>query len=104
MGTVAYRTLERLLNFCCRDSLNIKSIGGINPYFLTVRSKSNLKDIHDEIVSLCKQRITAHDLVSPVEAPKLQKYDEFIPPNLRRKAFALDYLDMVELREIVSGW
>lgn len=65
---------------------------------------SKLKELHDEIISLCQKRITAHDLISPAEVPKLQKYDEFIPPDLLRKAFALDYLDMVELRKIVSGW
>jgi len=26
MGTVAYRTLERYLNFCCRETLDIKAL------------------------------------------------------------------------------
>ncbi len=105
MGTVAYRTLERLLNFFCRESLGIGSIGGIPPYFLTVKlGKSKITDLHNEIISLCEQRITAYDLVSPEEAPKLQKYDQFIPPDLLSKAFALDYLDLLELGKIVSSW
>ena len=105
MSTVAYRTLDRLLNFFYRESLDIRSIGGVSPYFMTVRlGKSKLKDLHDEIIFLCKRKITAHDLVSPEEAPKIQKYDEFIPPNLLCKAFALDYLDVVELQKIASCW
>ena len=104
MGTVTYRTLERLLNFFCRDSLDIKSVGGVSPYFLTVKlGKSEPKELYEKILSLCKQRIRIHDLVSPGEAPKLQKYDEFIPPHLLRKAFALDYLDMGELEKNVGG-
>lgn len=105
MGTVAYRTLERLLNFFGRESLGIRSLGGVAPYFITVKlGKSQLKELRDGIVSLCEQRISGLDLVSSEEALKLHKYDEFIPTNLLRKAFALDYLDMVELRKIVSGW
>ena len=101
-GTVAYRTLERLLNFFCRD-LDIKSISGVRPYFLTVQlGKSQLK-LHEKIVFLCKH-ITAHDLVSPEEALKLQKYDQFVPAELLRKAFALDYLDVEELEKVVSDW
>ncbi|MHC5831107.1 MAG: DEAD/DEAH box helicase, partial [Nostoc sp.] len=37
MGTVAYRTLERLLNSYCRESLEITSISGVNPYYLTIK-------------------------------------------------------------------
>ena len=104
MGTVAYRTLDRLLNLFCRE-LDIKIIGGVCPYFMTLRiEKSKLTDIHDEIISLCKAKITAQDLVGSEEAPKLQKYDEFIPHKLLCKAFAVDYLDVMELKKIASCW
>lgn len=102
MGTVAYRTFERLLNFYCRE-LDIRSIGGLQPYFLTVRLGKST-DLHDQIVSVCEQGTTAYDLVSPEEAPKLQKYDQFVPSKLLRKAFALDYLDVVELKKVITNW
>jgi ATP-dependent Lhr-like helicase len=105
MGTVAYRTLERLLNYFCRESLEIKSIGGVNPYFLTIKlAKGKFEYIYPEIVSLCEQRISANHLVSDAEATELQKYDEFIPHPLLRKAFASDYLDMEELKQQVALW
>lgn len=105
MGTVAFRTLERWLNLFGRESLDIRSIGGSPPYFLTLKcGKSKPEDIREAILSVCKQGIRAEDLVNAQEAPKLQKYDEFIPPDLLRKAFAVDYLDVTELRTIVSGW
>ncbi|MFB2973885.1 DEAD/DEAH box helicase [Aerosakkonema sp. BLCC-F183] len=105
MGTVAYRTLERLLNVFGREYLDMRSIGGSPPYFLTLKvGKSRPEDIRDAIVELCQREITAEDLVNPQEAFKLQKYDEFIPPDLLRQAFAADYLDMEELRNIVSAW
>ncbi|WP_414551145.1 DEAD/DEAH box helicase [Anabaena sp. CCY 0017] len=105
MGTVAYRTLERLLNSLCRESLEINSIGGVNPYYLTIKlGKDKFKHLHTELVSLCEQRITAEDLVSSAEAPELQKYDQFIPHSLLRKAFTEDYLDIIEVKQQILKW
>ncbi|MFN6498256.1 MAG: DEAD/DEAH box helicase [Nostoc sp. DedQUE01] len=105
MGTVGYRTLERLLNSWCRESLEIKSIGGVSPYYLTIKlGKGKFEFLAHEIASLCEQRISAEDLVSNSEAPEIQKYDEFIPHPLLRKAFINDYLDMEEVRQEVAKW
>jgi ATP-dependent helicase Lhr and Lhr-like helicase len=105
MGTVAYRTLERLLNSWCRESLEIKSIGGVNPYFLTIKlGKDKFQYLYHEIMSLCEQRISAEDLLADGEAPEIQKYDRFIPHSILRKAFARDYLDMEELKQQVEKW
>lgn len=105
MGTVAYRTLERFLNFFVRYSLDIRSLSGGSPYFLTVKlGKTNPQELRQEIVSFCEKELTEYDLVGSEEAPKLQKYDEFIPNNLLRKAFAFEYLDREELRRIINTW
>ncbi|MEH2276558.1 MAG: DEAD/DEAH box helicase [Nostoc sp.] len=105
MGTVAYRTLERLLNSYCRESLEIISIGGVNPYYFTMKlGKDKFKYLYREIGSLCEQRINSEDLLSTSEAPEIQKYDQFIPHPLLRKAFASDYLDMRELKQQVALW
>jgi ATP-dependent Lhr-like helicase len=104
-GTIAYRTLERFLNFCVRYAVDIHSITGVSPYFLTVKlGKSSLEQLKDEVKSFCKKNLTGYDLVSAEECPRLQKYDEFIPNNLLRKAFVCDALDMEELRKIISRW
>ncbi|WP_414576737.1 DEAD/DEAH box helicase [Anabaena sp. CCY 9402-a] len=105
MGTVAYRTLVRLINTFCRESLEISSIGGVNPYYVTLKlGKNKFKDVSQEIVSLCEQRIIPEALVSSAEAPEMQKYDEFIPHPLLRKAFVYDYLDMEEVKQQVARW
>jgi len=105
MGTVAYRTLERLLNNCVREQVDIRRISSYAPYFFTLRlGKSKPEDLQDKIVSLCQQGITAFDLVSIEEVPKLQKYDGFIPGNLLGKAFAVDYFDMNEMKTIINSW
>jgi len=105
MGTVAYRTLERLLNFFVRESLDIRSIKGKSPYYLIIKlGDDRVGELRQEISSLCNQGLTEDDLVAAEEAPKLQKYDDFIPNNLLRKAFALDYLDVAELRKLLNNW
>ncbi len=105
MGTIAFRTLERLLNCFCRESLGIKSIGVGSPYYLTVRlPKDKIESLYAEIISLCEQRIIPDHLVSDTEAPEIQKYDEYIPYPLLRKAFVNDYLDLDEVRQVVMEW
>lgn len=105
IGTVAYRTLERFLNFFVRESIDIRSIRVNSPYFLTIKlGKNSFKELQDAIINFCNQALTVDDLVAPAEAPRLQKYDEFIPDNLLRKAFAGDYLDVSELQQIMRTW
>jgi ATP-dependent helicase Lhr and Lhr-like helicase len=104
-GTIAYRTLERVINFFVRSSLDIKSISGTSPYFLTIKmGKNNMEELAQEITAFCDKALTTHDLVALDEAPKLQKYDEFIPNNLLRQGFAIDYLDLAELQQIIQNW
>ncbi len=105
MGTVAYNTLQRLLNNFCRESLEIKSLGGVNPYFMILKlGKGKFEQLEPEILSLCEQRIVNEHLVTDAEAPEIQKYDKFIPYPLLRKAFARDYLNIEEVRQQVALW
>ncbi|XZF63087.1 MAG: DEAD/DEAH box helicase [Gloeotrichia echinulata DVL01] len=105
MGTTAYRTLERFLNSCCRESLEIKSIGGVNPYYLTLKlGKDKLSSLKLEILALSTERITPEYLVSELEAPEIHKFDQFIPYPLLRKALINDYLDIDELKQQIACW
>lgn len=104
-GTLAYRTLERALNSFGRESLDIKSLGGVSPYFITLKlSKSYPEELYKKLAEFCVQDLTADDLVAPNEAPKIQKYDEFIPNSLLRKVFVNDYLDVLELQQLIQSW
>jgi ATP-dependent Lhr-like helicase len=105
MGTVAYNTFYRLLNNFCRESLEIKSLGGVNPYFIILKlGKGKFEQLEPEILSLCQQRIVNEHLVADAEAPEIQKYDKFIPHPLLRTAFASDYLNMEEVRQQIALW
>lgn len=52
LGTAGFKTLERMLNTFCRESLEIKSIGGSCPYYITVRLPSyKVDNLQPEITS-----------------------------------------------------
>jgi ATP-dependent Lhr-like helicase len=104
-GTIAYRTLERYLRLHCRESLKIKGVLGRSPYFFVINlGKCKAESLLYEIKSLKEQKLSAVALLAEEEAPKLQKYDEFIPPDLLRQAFAADHLNLEELASIVCRW
>jgi ATP-dependent Lhr-like helicase len=44
------------------------------------------------------------ELVYPKEVPVFEKYDEFVPPELVRKGFALGVLDIDGMKQRVRTW
>lgn len=105
MGTIAFRTLERFLRVYAKEALGLKSVKARSPYFLVVRlGKCSLENLEYEIRSLCDRRLSLNDLIDSEEIPKLQKYDEYIPPELLRKSFVTDYLDLEELAALIKRW
>lgn len=105
MGSIAYRTLERWSRHTAKEELGIMSTGGISPYFLTVQlRKPAIEELRRRIASVCEEEIDGEDLVGETEAPQLQKYDEYVPPRLLRKAFAADCLDTDEMKREVGKW
>jgi ATP-dependent helicase Lhr and Lhr-like helicase len=104
-GTVEFRTLERFLRFHCKEALGIKSVKARSPYFLIVRlGKCRVESLEYELRSFAERSVNVNDLLGPEEAPKLQKYDEFIPPDLLRKSFVADYLNLEELAKTIQCW
>jgi ATP-dependent Lhr-like helicase len=95
IGTIGFRTLERFLRLYGKEALGIKSVKARSPYFLMVRlGKCSLDTLNYEIRSLSDHPLNVEELLDPEEVPKLQKYDEYIPPALLRKGFLVDYLDV----------
>ena len=104
-GTIAFRTLERFLRVYCKEALGLKSIKTRSPYFLIVRlGKCKLESLDYEIRSLTERRLNAEELLNSDEVPQLQKYDEFIPPELLQKSFVVDYLNLQALAKIIQQW
>ena len=43
--------------------------------------------------------IDTHTLVSQTESPVFEKYDDYVPPELLRRAYAADRLNVAEAEE-----
>ncbi|MEM9543369.1 MAG: DEAD/DEAH box helicase [Cyanobacteria bacterium P01_E01_bin.42] len=106
MGTKTFNTLEKWIYFVMGDFMNVKIVKSLCPYYLIVKldEKTNAIELKETIVNLCQQDLTPEDITAFTDSPQRQKYDRFIPDNLLRKAFAWDYLDIVELQQIVRMW
>ena len=105
MGTVAIRTFEKLIRLHCATALKARQIDVKSPYYLTFKTPvSNPETILQTIKQALERNLTAQDLLAPDESPSLEKYDVFIPADLRRQAFARDHLDLLELQRCVSRW
>lgn len=105
IGSQAFQTLERFLAFHCKPALELKWIRDRAPYFFLIHlGKADLDSLLYEIQSLCDRRLQPEELLGEEEAPQLNKYDEFVPPELLRQAFVNDYLDLDELRQLLHQW
>lgn len=102
LGTIACDTLERVINDWARETIEIRKIKFVTPYYILIRlgNKVSVEDLRQAILEFCHKGLTAEDIVATVEAPQIQKYDRFIPNNLLRKAFAGDYLDLEALAHL----
>jgi ATP-dependent helicase Lhr and Lhr-like helicase len=105
VGSGAFRTLERFLRFHCKGYLGTKGIKGRAPYFIVVNlGKCPIASLEYELRSIADRAISPELLLDQEELPKSQKYDEYILPDLLRKAFMTDYLDLPDLVSAVKKW
>lgn len=99
VGSKSFRTLERLLKYELFCELELRSVSGVEPYYLLVSGKINEVSLHDQILAASKGDLNKLTLLAADERPTMGKYDEFIAPELLRKAFKKDGLDLQGLAE-----
>ncbi|MGO8819848.1 MAG: DEAD/DEAH box helicase [Desulfomonilaceae bacterium] len=102
LGTVGYRTLERLLKSEEFGQFSLTVKGGKSPYYLILNVEhKKLEDIIKKITTLIQAGFPCQKLLKQNESFEMQKYDEFVPESLLRKAFSTDYLSMAELDGLI---
>ncbi len=105
VGTAAFRTLERYLRFHCKPVLKTKGIKGRSPYFIVVNlGKCPIANLEQEIKAIGHYAVKPDQLMEADEVPKIQKYDEFILPEMLRQGFMQDSLNLKGLSAIVQQW
>lgn len=101
MGTVVAVTLARCLRILYGKQLDIDNVGGSSPYYLTLNT-AHIERVQQVLTDLQTANISPELLLEKEEAPQFEKYDEFVPDILLRKAFAADRLDVREMQEYMK--
>jgi ATP-dependent Lhr-like helicase len=82
------------------SELGISDIQSEGCCYITFKAKGNGRDLDDRITDIIQRDgLTPSELVSDGECPVFDKYDEYIPPELLRDAYAVDRLCPEEVKE-----
>ena len=93
LGTRAFRTLRRFLTFHAAE-LGVSGVESEGCCYITFKVKPSMRThLGEHLLSLLRQGVRTEDLVSPSELPIYDKYDQYIPAELLRLAYATDRLD-----------
>ena len=96
LGTRSFRTLRRFLAANAGE-LGISGIEFEGCRYITFRMEQTREEFLVRLADAAMRGVRAEELVFPGEHPLLDKYDDFIPGDLLRKAYAKDRLDPVEV-------
>ncbi len=97
LGTRAFRAMRKLIALHARD-FGISGLEYEGCYFITFKmSNGNGYDLIQALGDVAVgERISADALVSSSEVPVFEKYDDYVPVDLLRHAYAVDKLDLKE--------
>ena len=97
LGTRSFRTMRRLMQKYSKE-LGISDIQSEGCYYITFKSNEDAKDLLYRLREIVERDgLDTHALVFSGECPIFDKYDEFIPPELLREAYACDRLTPDEI-------
>ncbi|MBR7117355.1 MAG: DEAD/DEAH box helicase [Clostridia bacterium] len=102
LGTLSFRTVRRFLQRHAGE-LGISDIQSEGCCYITFKAKGDAgKHLTESIMSAIEREgLDTHTLVSDSECPVFSKYDEYIPAELLREAYATDRLLADEILERV---
>lgn len=96
LGTRSFRTMRKLIA-AESGRLGITGIEYEGCYFIKFKmTKGRDVDLVDLLAKRVEQGISVEELVAKGEIPVFGKYDDMIPTDLLRKAYAVDHLNPTE--------
>lgn len=100
LGTRSFRTMRRLMQKNAKE-LGISDIQCESCHYITFKAKGDAGEhFLDNIMAILeREELDCRTLVGEGECPVFDKYDEFIPAELLREAYACDRLRADELYE-----
>ncbi len=107
LGTRSFRTLRKYLKKNA-TALGISSIEFEGCNFMNLKLEGNLQDADEWLNRLYEhiqmQGIDCQALMETGELPVFEKYDDCIPPELLRRAYATDRLRADEVCQRANSW
>ena len=104
LGSYPFLALERLLRLKCAKRLGLKGFASARPYYMTFTMAVPPEEFFRIVKEESEADFDLQELLYPNEVPVFEKYDEFVPPELLRKAFAHGVLDIAGMRGRLRGW
>ncbi len=103
LGTRPFRTMRRFLQKYAGE-LGLSDIQGVGCCYITFKAKGEGASLPERIREiLLRDGLSTETLVFEGECPVYDKYDDFIPPELLREAYAVDRLSAKEVLERFAG-
>ncbi len=104
LGTPAFTTLAQMLATWGKEFLGIRRVRAVAPYYFILRTtkRTDGEALRAGLVELGQRELTTADLVAALEVPRLEKYDEFIPESLLRRAYGSDRLELATVLAVLA--
>ena len=97
LGTRSFRTLRKTL-VKNAAALNISNVEFEGCCFITFRYEGDdIKKLTNRLYNICKDGVDKESLISKSESPVFEKYDDYVPGELLRLAYAADRLRTDEM-------
>lgn len=104
LGSYSFLALERFLKRRCAKRLGLRALNSVRPYYIQFTMKASEEEFYRIMLEEAQKEFDPLELVYDKEVPIFEKYDEFVPPELVRKGFALGVLDVAEMKERIKSW
>ena len=100
LGTRPFRTLRRFLQKYAAE-LGISDIHSEGCCYITFKAKGNAGNdlLANMSAIIARDGLDTESLINGSECPVFDKYDDYIPPELLRRAYAVDRLSTEEVLE-----
>ena len=104
LGSYAFLALERFLKIRCGARLGLRGLNAARPYYMQFTMRTDEEDFYRIVCEEAEKDLDPMELLYPKEIPVFEKYDEFVPPELVRRGFALGVLDVEGMKARVRTW
>ena len=104
LGSYAFLALERFLKIRCGARLGLRGLNAARPYYMQFTMRTDEEDFYRIVCEEAEKDFDPLELLYPKENPVFEKYDEFVPPELVRRGFALGVLDVEGMKARVRTW